>query len=71
MKQIVQNLKESVKVHWEDEICGIRYTSSNDLEGIIQETESVRYELEPEIIKFAEFQKFKGKTILEIGVGGG
>lgn len=31
--------------------------------------EKVRYELEPYILNFAEFDKYKGKNILEIGVG--
>lgn len=66
-----QNLKEQVKCHWEDETCGIRYKSNDDIGCIIRDTENVRYSLEPEILEFAEFQKFKGKTILEIGVGGG
>ena len=66
-----QNLKEGVKDHWEAETCGTRYKSNDDITSIIRDTENVRYKLEPEILKFAEFQNFKGKTILEIGVGGG
>lgn len=66
-----QNLKEKVKDHWEDETCGTRYKSNNDIVSIIRDTENARYKLEPEILEFGEFQNFKGKTILEIGVGGG
>jgi ubiquinone/menaquinone biosynthesis C-methylase UbiE len=35
--------------------------------SIIRDTENIRYKLEPDILEFAEFQNFKGKTILEIG----
>jgi len=66
-----QNLKERVKDHWEDETCGTRYKSNDNITSIIMDTENVRYKLEPEILEFAEFQNFNGKRILEIGVGGG
>jgi ubiquinone/menaquinone biosynthesis C-methylase UbiE len=65
------NLKKSVKAHWEDETCGTRYKSGDDITSIIQDTESIRYKLEPEILKFAQFQNFNNKKILEIGVGAG
>ncbi|MBL0701396.1 MAG: hypothetical protein JJV92_11005 [Desulfosarcina sp.] len=66
-----QDLKERVNKHWENETCGIRYKADDDIEGIIQGTEDVRYELEPEILEFVQFQKYKDKKVLEIGVGGG
>lgn len=66
-----QDLKAKVRTHWENETCGTRYKADDDIEGIIQGTEDVRYELEPEILEFAQFQKYKNKKVLEIGVGGG
>ena len=66
-----QKLKKAVKSHWENETCGTRYKSNDDMTSIIRDTENIRYKLEPDILEFAEFQNFKGKTILEIGVGGG
>ena len=66
-----QNLKRKVKKHWENEICGTRYKSGNDIASIIESTEVARYKLEPEILEFAQFQKYKDKKVLEIGVGGG
>ena len=66
-----ENLKARVKKHWEIETCGTRYKADDDIQGIIQGTEDVRYELEPEILEFAQFQRHKNKKVLEIGVGGG
>lgn len=66
-----QNLKEKIKAHWENEVCGTRYKLGDDTGSIIRGTEDVRYKLEPEILEFAQFHKFKGKKVLEIGVGAG
>ncbi len=51
-----QSLKERVKAHWEDETCGTRYKLSNDITSIIRDTENVRYQLESEILEFAQFK---------------
>lgn len=55
-------LKEEVRNFWEAEACGERYGS---------EQERLRYELEPEILSFADFASGAGKRVLEIGVGMG
>jgi ubiquinone/menaquinone biosynthesis C-methylase UbiE len=54
--------KQAVKRFWEQESCGERYGSEQD---------RVRYELEPEILEFANFDGATGKRVLEIGVGMG
>lgn len=54
--------KEQVKGFWEREACGERYGEEQD---------RIRYELEPEILKFAGFESSAGKRVLEIGVGMG
>lgn len=54
--------KDDVKAFWEQEACGERYGDDQD---------RVRYELEPEILRFAEFESAGGKRVLEIGVGMG
>jgi ubiquinone/menaquinone biosynthesis C-methylase UbiE len=54
--------KEDVKEFWEQEACGERYGSAQD---------RVRYELEPEILDFANFDSAAGLRVLEIGVGMG
>ncbi len=54
--------KEQVKAFWESEACGERYGADQDRR---------RYELEPEILDFADFESARGKRLLEIGVGMG
>lgn len=54
--------KEAVREFWEGEACGERYGSEQD---------RMRYELEPEIVSFADFPSSAGKRVLEIGVGMG
>ena len=54
--------KEDVKGFWEQEACGERY-------GV--EQDRLRYELEPEILRFADFESAAGKRVLEIGIGMG
>lgn len=52
--------KRAVKDFWEQEACGERYGADQD---------RLRYELEPEILAFADFPSGSGKRVLEIGVG--
>ena len=54
--------KDDVKAFWESEACGERYGDDQD---------RVRYELEPEILPFADFDSARGLRVLEIGVGMG
>lgn len=54
--------KEDVKEFWDQEACGERYGAEQD---------RLRYELEPEIWSFADFDAAAGKRVLEIGVGMG
>lgn len=51
-----------VRRFWESEACGERYGD---------EQERLRYELEPEILPFADFSGSGGRRVLEIGVGMG
>lgn len=52
--------KEEVKAFWEAEACGERYGAGHD---------HVRYQLEPQILPFADFGAAKGKKVLEVGIG--
>lgn len=65
-------LKSKVKDFWNDSACGTHLT---DLEKYtieyFDDIEKTRYEMQPEIPKFAEFNNFKGKSLLEVGVGAG
>lgn len=66
----VVELKERVRGFWEGEPCGSTLT---DLEPgsaeYYEDIERKRYRLEPFIPSFAEFQKWRGKRVLEVGVG--
>ena len=53
---------DDVRDFWEAEACGERYGADQD---------RTRYELEPEIIAFADFPSAAGKRVLELGVGMG
>ena len=64
-------LKTEVKGHWEKETCGTRYSDEADRKSYFDEISASRYELEPYIPSFADFQSANGKTVLEIGVGAG
>ena len=64
-------LKSTVKKHWNNETCGTRFASSQDRKAYFNEISESRYKVEPYIKQFAEFEKSKSKTMLEIGVGAG
>jgi ubiquinone/menaquinone biosynthesis C-methylase UbiE len=66
--QPTPDLKDAVRAFWNAEPCGTRY---------LQEPESfdsharARYQLEPYIQEFAQFESARGLGVLEIGVGMG
>lgn len=61
--------KKLVKDFWNEASCGEElYLKGFDKDSYLNQS-NIRYSLEPEIIVFAEFPKFKGKRTLEIGVG--
>lgn len=65
------NSKEKKQVHdfWNDASCGEKlYLDNTDLLGFESQANQ-RYELEPFILNFARFDEYKGKKVLEIGVG--
>ncbi len=63
------NLKSQVKDFWNEASCGEELLlPSKDEEGFNQQRLK-RYQLEPEILSFADFEKYNQKKVLEIGVG--
>src|SRR5215472_17644918 len=64
-------LKALVKSHWESEPCGTRGLSAKDRREFFERLERERYQLEPYIPSFAQFEAGRGKRVLEIGVGAG
>jgi SAM-dependent methyltransferase len=62
-------IKENVKDFWEEASCGeTQYLKGFGKEDYLNHSKQ-RYELEPEILEFGEFHRFKGLKTLEIGVG--
>ena len=61
---------DDVKKYWDDRPCNIRHSSKEI--GTIEyfdEVEKKRYTAEPHIPAFADFPRWKGKKVLEIGCG--
>jgi ubiquinone/menaquinone biosynthesis C-methylase UbiE len=63
------DLKEDVKSFWNTASCGeVLFLKGFSKEDYLTHSEK-KYQLEPEILRFSEFNLFKGKRTLEIGVG--
>lgn len=67
-----KNLKSVVQTYWNAASCGTEVTQQQKHSlSYFQEIESYRYRIEPEIFSFAQFTRFHGKKVLEVGVGAG
>ena len=61
---------EDVKKFWDQRPCNIKHSPSEiGTKQYFDEVEARKYFVEPHIPKFAEFEKWKGKKVLEIGCG--
>ncbi|MBI3626688.1 class I SAM-dependent methyltransferase [Candidatus Uhrbacteria bacterium] len=59
-----------VKNFWNTRPCNIRHSPSEfGTEKYFDEVEARKYFVEPHILNFAEFNRWKGKKVLEIGCG--
>jgi len=57
---------------WEKKSCGTEFTKENKYsKQYYEDIENHRYSAEPEIFSFAQFPRFYGKKILEVGYGAG
>jgi len=65
----MQEDKQAVQDFWEDASCGERLYLPGLEKVDFERHTRIRYELEPEILEFGQFRQFKGKRVLEIGVG--
>lgn len=70
-QKVADELKSSVREHWEEEPCGTREVPDGDRREFFAELERQRNDWEPAILDFARFERGKGKRVLEIGVGAG
>jgi ubiquinone/menaquinone biosynthesis C-methylase UbiE len=63
-------LKDEVRTHWERDPCGARHsTAAPGTAEFYEQTERKRYILEPFIPTFAEFERWRSKDVLEVGIG--
>lgn len=68
-------LNHRVRRYWDSEPCGTAPAITQRFEphtpGWFEQVDSHRYSIEPHIPFFAEFGRYRGSRILEIGVGAG
>jgi ubiquinone/menaquinone biosynthesis C-methylase UbiE/glycosyltransferase involved in cell wall biosynthesis len=68
----IENIKERVGNFWDDTPCGTRgVVLEPGTRAYFDRIEAERYRLEPFIPAFAEFPRWRGKRVLEVGVGAG
>jgi SAM-dependent methyltransferase len=66
----VTELKERVRAYWEAEPCNTDLASSPPgTKAFYDEVERERYRVEPFIPAFAQFERWRDRDVLEIGVG--
>jgi ubiquinone/menaquinone biosynthesis C-methylase UbiE len=63
--------KKAVFDYWEGKPCGTEFGKDADMRKYFQEIEDHRYRVEPFIQSFAQFSSWRGKEVLEVGVGAG
>lgn len=67
---MTETLKERVRAYWQAEPCGTSTTEAPPgTREFYADVERRRYELEPFIPGFAGFEQWRGKRVLEVGVG--
>jgi 2-polyprenyl-3-methyl-5-hydroxy-6-metoxy-1,4-benzoquinol methylase len=65
-----ESIKKDVNKYWNDRPCNIRHSKKEFCSReYFNEVEEKKYFVEPHIPKFAEFNKWQGKRVLEIGGG--
>jgi ubiquinone/menaquinone biosynthesis C-methylase UbiE len=62
--------KDTIRQYWEAEPCGSSLSEAEPgSKEFFDEIEATRYRVEPFIREFAQFERWRGKRVLEIGVG--
>jgi len=58
--------------YWEARVCGTQVAAAKAFsKAYFDEIEEHRYRLEPHIFSFAQFTRYRGKRVLEVGIGAG
>jgi ubiquinone/menaquinone biosynthesis C-methylase UbiE len=67
-----ETLKDEVKSYWNASPCGTQFSDQSKYSReYFDEVEEYKYSIEPHIFSFAQFTRFHGKKVLEVGVGAG
>jgi len=67
---VENNRIDSVRDYWNARPCNIRHSASPiGTKEYFDEVEARKYRVEPHIPGFAEFEKWRGKRVLEVGCG--
>jgi len=65
-------LKDDVREYWNSQPCGTQFSDSMKYtRAYFDEIEAHRYKIEPDIFSFAQFTRYYGKNVLEVGIGAG
>lgn len=70
MKKISETLLDDVKNFWDSRPCNIKHSDKEvGTKEYFLDVSAKKYKVEPHILKFADFSRWKGKKVLEIGCG--
>lgn len=61
--------KKAVRDFWEERSCGEALHLRGESRESYREQSRIRYEVEPHLPRFAEFDRWRGQRVLEIAVG--
>ena len=64
-----QRITEAVRRFWDSEPCGSELSEAEDERRYFDELTRRRYELESHIPEIADFDRWRGRDVLEIGPG--
>lgn len=63
------NIVEKSKEFWNRQPCNIRHSNKGISKEFFDDITKKRYYVEPHILKFIDFEKWKNKDVLELGCG--
>ena len=66
----MKKIKKQIQNYWDKQPCNIKHSKKKILsKEYFDEIKKKRYFVEPHIKKFANFQNYRGKNVLEVGCG--
>jgi len=66
----METLENNIRSYWNNQPCNVKHSLFPiGSKEYFEEVRNKRYHVEPHILKFADFNKWQGKRVLEIGCG--